>query len=297
MASTIAFTYDDQAAREQLLNILTNLDPKNTQLVSGLGTEKINAINPSWLIKTLGAVKTNAYIEGSDSSYQNLTDPTRIFNYCQIEREAFQVTDTERAINTAAYNDRFVQEGQDALAELKNDMEFALMRGSLACGTGTAARRLRGIKNSLSLVSSMSGTSLSETILNNYFQLIWDNTGKQIDAVYGDMYIKRKITGFTAGATKNVETTDRRLVNAVDVYQADAASNVRLFAHRYVTVSGDTNHDVVGLVEDLFRVGYLRMPYQEDRPKTGDASKAEWITEFTLVNKHYNGGFLTKAVL
>lgn len=297
MASPLAYTYDDTAAREQLLNILTNLDPKNTQLVSGLATEKITAINPSWLIKTLGAVKTNAYPEGTDASYANLTDPTRIFNYTQVSREAFQVSDTERSINTAGYNDRFVQESQDALSELKNDMEFALMRGSLACGTGSAARRLRGIKNSLSLVSSQSGTSLSEKMLNDYFQLIWDNTGKQIDAVYGDMYIKRKISGFTAGAVKNVETTDRRLVNAVDIYQADAASNVRLFAHRYVTISGDTNHDVVGLVEDLFKLGYLRMPYSEERPKTGDASKAEWITEFTMLNKHYNGGFVAKAVL
>lgn len=297
MASPLAYTYDDGALREDLLDVLTNIDPTETQLVSGLASTDVNSISPEWLIKTLGAVKTNAYKEGVDASYQNLTDPSRIRNYTQIMREAYEVSDTEREVNTAAFNDRFTQEAADALKELKNDMEYALMRGSLATGTGSAARQLRGIKNSLSLVTSQSGVSLTENMLNDGFQLVWDNTGKMVDAVYGDMYIKRKISGFTAGSTKNVNSEDKRLINAVDVYQADAAKMVKLFPHRYVTVSGDVNHDVVGIVEELFQVGYLRKPFSRQLAKTGDSTKGEHVTELTLKNLHYNGGVAFQKVL
>lgn len=286
-----AFSYDDGAIREDLLNVLNNLSPKNTQLVTGLGTAVASSIRHEWLIDTLGAVKDNYFVEGVDASYVDTTDPTRLVNYTQIFREAYNVTDTERAVNTAAFNDRFQYEATKALAELKNDMEYALMRASIACGSGSAGRRMRGIKNSLSLVTSQSGVSLTEKILNDYFQLVWDNTSNEVNAVYGDMYIKRKISAFTAGATKNFDQGDKRLINAIDVYQADAASNVKLFAHRYASISGtDTNHDVICINEDMFKVAYLRKPFTRELAKTGDATKGEVVAEATLQNGHYNAG-------
>ena len=100
---------------------------------------------------------------------------------------------------------------------IKNDMEYAVMRGSLATGTGTGARQLEGLKRSLSLITNQSGVSLTEAILNDYFQLVWDNTSTEVNAVYGDMYMKRKISAFTAGATKNFDQNDRRLINAIDI--------------------------------------------------------------------------------
>lgn len=292
-----AFIYDDQAQREDLLSVLTNLSPKQTQLVTGLGTSTATSIRHEWLIDTLGAVKANAYVEGVDASYSTTTNPTRLFNYTQISREGYEVTDSEREGNKAAFNDRFAYEATKALTEIKNDMEYALMRGSLASGTGTAARYTRGIKMSLSLVTSQSGVSLSETMLNDYFQLVWDNTSTEVNAVYGSMYMKRKISAFTAGSTKNVEASDKRLILAVDVYQADAASNVKLFPHRYVTISGDTNYDIVGINEDMFKVAYYRKPFTRELAKTGDSTKGEVVTEYCLENLHYNAGFWAKAHL
>lgn len=292
-----AYVYDDGALREDLLNVLTNLSPKQTQLVTGLATSTATSVRHEWLIDTLGAVKANAYVEGVDASYGAVTNPTRLNNYTQIFREGYEVSDTERSVNTAAFNDRFAYEATKAMTEIKNDMEYAIMRGSLASGTGSAARYLRGIKMSVSLVTSQSGVSLSEAILNDYFQLVWDNTSTEVNAVYGSMYLKRKISAFTAGTTKNLDANDKRLVNAVDVYQGDAASNVRLFAHRYVTVGADTNYDIVAINEDMFKVAYLRKPFTRELAKTGDSSKGEVVTELTLENLHYNAGVWGKAHL
>lgn len=291
---TTAVSYDDNSMREDLLSILQNISPTETQLVSGLGTSQATNIYHSTLVDTLSAVKANAQVEGSAATFNQLTNPARVSNYCQIFKQGFRVSDTERAVNTAAFNDRYQYEATKALKLIKNDMEYALMRGSLATGNGSnGARQLAGLKNSLSLITSQSTVSLSEKILNDLFQLVWDNTGIQVNAVYGDMYIKRKISGFTAGATKYFTQDDRRLINAIDVYQADAASMVKLFAHRYVTVSGDAGHDVVGINEDFFKVAYLRKPVVEQLAKVGDSTDGQVVVEATLEPQHYNAGFFS----
>lgn len=292
------FSYDDAARKEDLLDVLTNLSHTDMQLVSGLAVSSAKDIYHQWLIDSLGAVKLNAYVEGADASYPALTNPTRLANWTQISRQGFEVTDTEREVNTAAFNDRYVLESTKALRMLKNDMEFAILRSTLVTGTGSAARQCRGIKWSLSLVTNPSGVSLSEVLLNDRLQDVWTNTSTQVNAIYADMYIKRKISGFSGNATaKNVSVEDRRLINAVDVYSADAASMVKLFAHRHATISGDVNHDVMGIDENLFKVAYLRKPATRELAKTGDSTKGEVVAEYTLENLHYNGGFLSQRML
>lgn len=242
---------------------------------------------------TLNAVKLNAQIEGQAITYHNLTNPARLSNYTQIFKQGYKVSDTERAVDEAGFEDRYNYEKTKALALLKNDMEYSLVRGSLVSGSGTGARQLRGIKASLSLITAQSGVSLTETILNDYLQLVWDNTSTEVNAIYTDMYLKRKISGFTANSTKNVNADDRRLVNAVDVYEADAAKMVKLFAHRYVSISGtDTNHGLVGINEDMYKIAYLRKPQTKEEDGTGaDFSGGNIITELTLENAHYDSGF------
>lgn len=298
MPSPTQWTYDNNAMKEDLLDLITNLTPTETQLMTGLGTSKADQIYHQWLTDTLKSVATNSAIEGADATYSARTNPSRLANYTQIFTVNYTVTDTDRAVNSAGFDDRFSYETTKAMKEWKNDAEYAVMRGSLVSGSGSAARQLKGIKNWLANANytSQSGVSLTEAMLNDYLQAVWDD-GTTVNAIYCPMYIKRKISGFTAGATKQVQITDRRLVNAVDVYEADAANMVKLFPHRYVTVSGDTNYDLVGINEDYFKVAHLRKPVQRDLAKTGDGSNAQVIGEFTLECLNQNAGFYTKAVL
>jgi hypothetical protein len=246
---------------------------------------------------TLKTVAANAAIEGADASFSKRTAPTRLTNHTQIITVPYEVTGTDRASDTAGFADRYSYEMEKAMKEFKQDQEFALMRGTLVCGSGSAARSMAGIKAWLTgNVTAQSGVSYTETTLNDDLQAVWDD-GTEVNAIYAPMYIKRKISAFTAGATKNVDSSDKRLVNAIDVYQADAAKNVKLFAHRFVTVSGDTNYDVVGINEDMFRIAYLRNPKNEVLAKTGDADKAQILGEMTLECLSANGGFKRTAVL
>jgi hypothetical protein len=92
---------------------------------------------------------------------------------------------------------------------LKNDIELALIRGTIASGvasnTAANARRLRGVKSWITTnTSNYSGVSLTETILNDIFEAQW-NQGAQVDTVYSSMKGKRRVSSFTAGATKQVD--------------------------------------------------------------------------------------------
>lgn len=295
----LAYTYDDQSIREDLLDVITNLSPTDTQLMSGLAQSKADNILHQWLTDTLKSVSANAYVEGVDASYPDRTDPTRSFNYCQIVRLGYAVSDTERSVNTAGFNDRVAYETTKALKEWKADAEFAILRGSLACGSGSAARQLNGIKNFMSSnnYTNASGVSLTEKLLNDRFQDVWDD-GTEVNALYMPMYMKRKVAAYTGAATqKNVAVDDKRLINSVDMYEADAARVVKLFAHRYVTVSGDTNYDIVGINEDLWKIAYLRKPIDRELAKTGDATNKEIVGELTLECLHANAGFWAEKML
>lgn len=297
MATT--YTYDDNAIREDLLGVITNLDFKESQLIDTLGTADADAVLHQWLKDTLKTVGVNAKVEGADSTYAARTNPTRLTNYCQIIEQAYQVSESDRASNTAGFNDRKTYEAEKAMKEWKQDAEFALMRGTLACGTGSAARTLKGMKAWLNNTTAQSGVSLTETILNDYFEEVWDD-GVEVDTVYAPIYLKRKIAGFVGAATeKNVSADDRRLVNAVDIYQSDAAQNVRLYKHRYVGQPslGDTNYDIVGVKRDFFKVAYLRRPKTEDLAKTGDSDKSRVVAELTLECYHDDAGFVATAHL
>lgn len=294
-----AYVIDDRAVREDLLDILTNITPTENQITSGLPVGSASNTLHQWLEEQLAAVKTNAFAEGVDASYPTLTNPQRLTNWCQIFRQGYQVSDTERAVNTAAYNDRLKHEAAKALKMIKNDMELAVLRGSMACsdGSATGVRQLKGIKNWLSVTTAQSGVSLSESILLDYLQNAW-NQGVNVDEIYVGMRLKRRISGFTVGATKYVETKDRRLVNAVDIYEADASNRpIKLFAHRYETISGDTNYDVTGIQSDLWSIDYLRKPMTRPLAKTGDSDKAEIVTEATLRCLNGFGGFQGSAHL
>jgi len=303
------YTYPDVARRESLLDALNMLDPTDTQMLSGFKQgQALNTLH-EWIIDTLEAVDDNAQAEGADAPADVSNDPTRVNNITQIFARTAKITGTETgdALRRVGGN-RMNWELTKKMKVLKGDIEFALVRGSKASGVASnsaaSARRLQGVKNFITTnVTNQSGTSLTETILNDLFEMVW-TVGANIDAVYTPMKGKRRISAFAgpSGTQKLVQLADRRLVNAVDVYESDAAKLVKLFAHRYVTTGigkGDTSpsnavnksdyvttatpgFDVIGLQEDTWATAWYRKPFTKDIAETGDFSAKEILTEVTL---------------
>ena len=138
--------------------------------------------------------------------------------------------------------------------------------------------------------SRNSGTSLSETEFQDMHQASWNQGGTDnaFDLVLVPFGLKRKIDGFTAGATKYVDQSDKKLTQPVAIYETSAGV-ARILQHRYVPQSGASvsvaiSSDVsfLGIKEDKFRVAFLRKPFREMLAKDGDRENGQIVGEFTL---------------
>lgn len=288
------YTYPDVARRESLLDAMNMLEPTDNQLLNGIMQGPASNTLHEWTIDTLEAVGDNAQAEGADAPADASNDPTRPQNVTQILSKTAKVTGSENADNLKRVSGkRMSRELVKKMKALKNDTEFAFVRGTIASGVASnsaaSARRLKGVKAWITTnAPSYSGVSLTETILNDIFELQWGQ-GASADAVYTPMRGKRRISSFTAGTTKEVDMKDRRLILAIDVYQSDAAKMVKLFPHRHVNVANEYGttvasgaFDVLSLVEDTWGSAWYRRPFTKDLAETGDYTAKQLIQEVTL---------------
>lgn len=292
------FVRDDASVKESVLDLITQISPTENYFLSNLqrasGNDEFHLV-PRDTLRTPSLV---AAIEGADPTYDG-NDPTTLLNMMHIISVGFNVTDSEAAIaRYGSPEDRIAYETDKALKDWSDFAEFALVRSTIITGNNSTARQMRGIKSSLSLTTAQSGVSLSESILNTYLQNVWAQ-GANVDLVAVPMQLKRRISGFNGnGATKFYNQDDKRLVTPIEIYESDASNKpIKLVAHRYVTVSGDTNYDVVGVEMDHFATAWLREPKVRPLAKTGDAENRQVVGEFTLEARNQYAGFLGSAHL
>lgn len=282
MPATVGFQNDNRspigATRESLWDVIVQIRKDETYIASTASTVTVKDQVHQWATKTARTRATNANVQGFDPTYDN-TNTARSQNFTQIMDIAYQLTGTRRAVD--AIGDPWAQERDEAMKDLKSDLEFALLRGSLQSGNNSTGPRMQGLRHFAStLATSQSGISLSEAQLNTYLGIAWDN-GMEIDTLLVGRVLKSRISGFTAGNTKNVNAADYTLIPRVDVYESDFGV-VKINKHRFATQSGDTNFDLIGYDSGYVRLGFLRTPEFVPLAKTGDADNEMIVAEATL---------------
>lgn len=289
------FVRDDASVKESILDLITNVDPIENYVLSNFQRSTANDEFHFTPRDTLRTPAHNAAVEGADPTY-NGNDPTKALNMLQIVSIGFAVTDSESATDRyGSPEDRIAYETEKALKDWGNAAEFALVRGTLVTGNNSVARQMEGLKESLTIDTSQSGVSLSETMLNDYLQTVW-NTGNNVDLILAPMKLKRRISGFGGGGTKFYNQEDRRLILPIEVYESDASGKpVKLVAHRYVQQSGDANFDILGVEAEKFAIAYLREPKVRPLAKTGDAENRQVVGELTLEVRSDTAGFIARA--
>jgi hypothetical protein len=275
----------DASRAEDVVDLITNVDFKNTPLFSGLAESTAQNTLHEWLTDTYANSGDNAQVEASDATAADLTQPIRVTNVVQMFRKNIVVSDTERAVRVYGASDPYTYQMQKAMVEMARDVEKALMSGTRASGASGTARRLNGCIAQITTNASAynSGTTLTETIFNDLMKKVWDSgTDASPDEVYVGSYLKRVISGYTAGSTKFIDGDDKRLTNAVDVYEGDFGVH-KLFKHREVPSAAGTAA-VVALDSSKWRVAYLngRRPKHIPLAKTGSATKGMIEGELTL---------------
>lgn len=278
-------TYQDAARREDLMDVIGDVSPDETPLLTLFGTSTAKGTLHEWLKYNVSR-PTSVYsdVEGADTTFTDLTQPSRENNVTQIIKQPVQVSRTERKVNVAAMGDPFAFQKAEGLRLLKMKMEYALLNANKASGSSGVARQMNGIDAFISTNATArnSGTSYSESELEDMVADVWDSVDpdKVFDMILCTFKIKQKIAGFSANSTRYIDASERRLIKDVMVYDSAGGSH-RIFAHKDVRNSSGSV-TVYGLREDLYKTAYLDKPMFEELAKTGDSDKGHWVTEFTL---------------
>ena len=139
-------TYDTTGMREDLIDVIANIDPVSTWFQSNIGSARASQRYHEWLLDSLAAPAANVQIEGDSLTATAITPPVRSGNYCQILNKKFSITETEEVTDKAGRNSEVAYQKANKLKELANDIEYALIINASAVSGGTAtARQLKGL--------------------------------------------------------------------------------------------------------------------------------------------------------
>lgn len=295
-----SLSYNNPSLREDLLDFITNLSPTENQLFTGLKKSKAASTTHSWLVDSYSSVTNTStdkkVVEGADFGAGDVVNPTRKSNYTQIIREDYKVSGTEQATLHAGMPNPKAYHMAKAMVNWKNKAEWSLFHGVAAAGDASTARELGGIFDQVTTNKvTNASVALTETLFNDYLGQVWE-AGGNADAVYVGATLKRVISSFTAGSTKNVDAKDKRLVSAIDVYESDFGI-VKIFKHRFidsVLAASDTSNIAI-LTESTWAIASLREPQNFEAPKAGDYEKGAIIGELTLEGLYEQANFVGKG--
>lgn len=284
-------TYNDTSRPEDLVSVVSNIAPTQTPLLSKLsrGADAKQTVH-EYLLDTFAAAADNASVEGAAFSSNTLVAPTRGSNVTQIFRDDIEISGTQQVVSDPA---AMPYQTMKNLKEHAKDIEKALMAGSQASGATDTARRMTGVINALTTnaTTQASASTLTEAGYNDLLELVHGSTDEFPDMVFVGAKLKRAISGFTGGSTKNIDAKTYKVDNRVDVYEGDFGVQ-EIHIHRDVpnTAAG---RSVVGINSDYHRLSYLRPTKIEDVAKVGDSDRKMLVTEMTIEHTGEKTGFVS----
>lgn len=290
MADTFFNSFDAVGNREDLTDIISNISPIDTPMLSRFGRVQASGIYHEWQNDSLATAVKTPVVEGVDPTFSGLTATTRSGNYCQIMNKTYRVSNTQEAVSKAGRASEYAYQAAKALKELARNMEMTIIDGT-ACSGGTtaSARSLKGVRawitTNTGAGSSGSGTgnsTLTSALLNTHLSTVWAQGGRP-NALYVGSALKISISGFTTPMTRYEDAATKRYTATVNVFDS-AFGPVDVVLDRYATAT-----EILSLQDDLWKVAYLRPVYTKDLPDGGAGPKGMAETEFTLEARNEKG--------
>lgn len=295
-------TYQQIGIREDLTNLIDMISPTDTPFYSSVEKVKATSTLHEWQSDSLAAPGSNIQIEGDDASVQTADPTTRLKNYLQILRKVPGVSGTGQAVNTAGRADEMDYQKMKRGREMKNDIEYALVRNQASsAGSASVGRSLASVESWLATNKTSVGTgtaqttpgfsgstvaaptdstvtgSVSEAALKSVIKLCWDAGGKpnMIMVASGN---KQKLSTFGGIATQYKENIKgpATIVAAADAYVSDFGTFTIVPNHKMRAPT------ILVLDMDHWRVATLRGITSETLAKTGDSDKSLMLCEVTL---------------
>lgn len=295
------------ANREDLLDLITNVDPWDTPWLTQAPKVRAFHVSHEWLTDTLAATSTAGAIEGDDWSFNTATTrPVRRTNRTQIFRKDIAVSETQRAVNPAGFRDAYSYEIAKATKEIARNIEsrlFVTATAAGASGTTGAARTLTPFSGWITTtatgagqnVSALATTTSSAGVLtpdlfNQALMQCYLNGGNP-EQVYVSPAVKRVISKFTAtNQNRNIAAVDKKLVATLDLYDTDFGI-IQVVMDRWIpqatntvttTAASDISGNIFFLERSKNRLAWLRPVIHTLVGKNGDAVRGSVLGECTL---------------
>ena len=272
--------------REDLSDLITNIDPTNTPFQSNIKRTTAKATLHEWMVDTLTAAANNANIDGNEITFSAASSGTRSSNMTQISVKSVIISGSQDAVNKAGKGKEIAYQVAKLTKEIARDLEYACLQNTESVtGDATTARKLKGAAGWVTSNATDKGTgtvTATQTDILLAAQQCW-TAGGTPDTIICGGFNKRTISSFTTGVTKNLDARDKRLVLNVDVFETDFGVMKVLPDHFVAT------DDIFLFQMDLWRLAYLRPLKVEELAKTGDAEKRMLVTEVTLECLAENG--------
>ena len=283
MATDALYTYGATAARkEDVLDLIYQLTPEETPLLSRLGVTQSRSHVHNWLTDVVNSATASggATVEGASAVNFPITDRARLTNYTQITTDVIEITGTQEAIAMYGLESEYAYQLEMALKRWKLKVDRILWVSTSATGTSAAVRTLTGVIDAIQSnrqTGSAGSCALTESLYNNLLQTVAENGGGSPNVTFVGGFNKRRISAFSSSNQRTQEVgASGRISNSVDVYQSDFGEQEIVF-ERYIPKSEGALMQM-----DTWRLAYLRRPFVQPLAVIGDSKRAEVIGEYTL---------------
>ena len=209
-------TFEAVGNREDLSNIIYDVSPTETPVLSSIPKTKATGTKHEWITRALAAASgSNFVLEGDDATTDAANTNTRVINYRAISDKVARVTGTQEAVNKVAVKSSMALEMEDKMKELKRDVEtIILQNNAYVVGTDTTAPEAAGlqayVKTATDIASDATASAgngstahtdgtaraLTESMFESVLATAWTNGGMPSLGV-SNAFQKRKVASFS----------------------------------------------------------------------------------------------------
>lgn len=297
-------SYGDTSVVESVQAEIEILSPKENFVFNNATKSVARNTVHQWQDDTLDAAGSAVATEYRAFTPDTLTVPTLRTNLVQHIYKAVSVSEVQNMVTHHSGQKEFSRQIAKKMIAWTNAAEHDLVRSSLVSGASGTAPRMNGI---IQLITSnatthTSGTVFSESVCLGLLALTWANSSGDTatDALVGSV-IKRRMSAFTTGITKNIEASERKAGQVVQVYESDYGT-VNVHLHRYIQLAADATARFLAVNMSKLYVAQLngegvKMTEQGVRATSRDAVINGYITlEDRQQQSHvFSSGFLNAA--
>lgn len=289
--------YEMIGKKEDVSNVISNIDPTKTPFLSSLQTERVKNTLYQWQEDHLASAAVNAQSEGFTASSKTVTPTVMRDNTTQILSKTVTVSNTGQAVDTYGRAKELAYQLSLVSAEIKRDLELSLVGTAQTKVTGDNATPGAGVARKFAGVQAMIDVSCTVDAATSALtedqvvsaNLLLYNTGgdasvmliKPSDAVKVANFQYRQSAANVVQRSKELGNDTTKIVNAVDFYRSPFGSQ-KVVIDRFIRAT-----DAIFYDPNMWRLMVLRPWSRTTLAITGDNMSVMLVGEYGLKHRNY----------